>query len=133
MIWKQYRNEFAVALSLLLLLLALGYKSVQFSQREENSLEMQRAITEFKELIVLKKRWGDTKITTKVDKLSKLVPAAKLKWQKKAKKLTASYRGITAKELNKVVTTILNLPVQIEMLEIKNDHGSYNVEVKCKW
>jgi len=133
MIWKQYKNELIVAMSLLLLIVALGYKNAQLSARTENIFNMKHSVSEFQELIVLKKRWGDKKISTRVDKLKKIVPASKLKWQKKTKKVTASYQGISAKELNKVITTILNLAVQIDLLEIKNNNGSYTVEFKCKW
>jgi len=35
--------------------------------------------------------------------------------------------------LNKVVTTILNLAIQIQGLEVKENHSSYDVEFKCKW
>ena len=133
MMWKQYKNELIVAMSLLLLIIALGYKNTQLSARTENISNMKHSVSEFQELIVLKKRWGDKKITANVDKLKKIVPDAKLKWKKKTKKLTASYQGISAKELNKVITTILNLAVQIDLLEIKNNNGSYTVEFKCKW
>jgi len=133
MIWKRYRNELIVALSLLLLLSAIGYKRMAVSSSVENKSNTKYAVREFQELISLKKRWADKKISKKVDKLQKLLPDTKVKWKKKGKKLSASYKGLTSKELNKVITGILNIAVQIELLEIRNNNSSYDVEFKCKW
>lgn len=133
MIWKRYQNELIVALALLLLIMALVYKNVQVSSSTESLALSKQEVREFKELVILKKRWLDKRTSKKLDKLQKLVPSSKIKWQKKGKKLTASFHGISSQELNKVITMILNLAVQIELLEIKNDQGSYNVEFKCKW
>lgn len=133
MIWKRYRNELIVTLSLLLLLAALGYKRMAVSSSVENETNTKYVVREFQELISLKKRWADKQISKKVDKLQKVIPQTKVKWQKKGKKLTASYKSLTSKELNKVITTILNIAVQIEFLEIKNNNSSYDVEFKCKW
>ena len=133
MIWKRYQNELMVALALLLLVIALIYKNVQVSSSAESLTLSKQEVREFKELVILKKRWLDKRTSKKLDKLQKLVPSSKIKWQKKGKKLTASFHGLSSQELNKVITTILNLAVQIESLEIKNDQGSYNVEFKCKW
>jgi len=133
MIWKQYQNELLVAFTFILLLSGIGYKSMQVTQREESFASMQDSLLEFKELLVYKKRWVDKKTSKKLDKLKALVPAAKLNWQKKGKKLHAVYSDMTAQELNKVVTTILNLPVQIQTMELKNSKDAYRLEFKCKW
>jgi hypothetical protein len=122
-----------VALALLLLIIALVYKNVQVSSSTESLTLSKQEVREFKELVILKKRWLDKSTSKKLGKLQKLVPSSKVKWQKKGKKLTASFHGLSSQELNKVITMILNLAVQIELLEIRNDQGSYNVEFKCKW
>jgi hypothetical protein len=137
MILKRYQKELIVALSLLLLLIALVYKSTAVNSNEKNISMGAAEVREFKELLSLKKRWLNKKTSKNVDKLQKLVPASKLTWKKKGKKLTVIYSEITPKELDKVVTTILNLSVQIQTLDIMNTResspSSYNVELKCKW
>ena len=72
-------------------------------------------------------------MTQKIVKLKMLIPASKVTWSRKNKKLTASYRGLTAKEINKLVMKILNLAVEIQKLQVKNTASSYDVEFKCKW
>ncbi len=133
MIWKQYQNELLVAFTFILLLSGIGYKSMQVKHREESFASMQGSLLEFKELLAYKKRWVDKKTSKKLDKLKALVPAEKLNWQKKGKKLHAVYSNMSATELNKVVTAILNLPVQIKTMELKNSHDVYKLEFKCKW
>jgi len=133
MIWERYRNELMVLLSLLLLIFALLYKSSQTSNSIENRTVTKYAVQEFKQIIAHKKQWADKNIVKKLDKLKKVVPESKVQWKKKGKTLTAQFKGLSAKELNKVVTTILNLVVQIQVLKVKENHSSYDVEFKCKW
>lgn len=133
MTWKRYRNELMVGISLLLLLAGIGYKQMQTSARVDMAKSIQASVSEFQELVALKKRWGDKRTTAKVEKLKTLVPASKVQWQKKGKKLTVSYKGLDSKELNKVVTTLLNLAVQIDHLQIVEQNGNYDLELKCKW
>ena len=133
MMFKRYQNELIVAFSILLLIISLVYKSTALSSSSESLSMGKQELSEFKELLVFKKRWLDKKTPKKVDKLEKLVPASKVIWKKKGKKLTASYKDLTAKELNKLVTSILNIAVQIQVLEISNNDGSYTMEFKCKW
>ena len=130
---KRYQNELIVAFSVLLLLVAFAYKSAAFSSSTESLSMGKQELSEFKELLVFKKRWLDKKTSKKVDKLEKLVPVSKVIWKKKGKKLTASYKDLDPKELNKLITSILNMTVQIQVLEIRNNDGSYSVEFKCKW
>jgi len=131
--WKQYQNELIVLITFLLLIIALTYKNVKVSWAIENSHTITSSLNELKEIIELKKRWADKATTKRVDKLQNIVSSSKLKWNKKSKKLTATYIDINSRELNKVVTTLLNIAVQIEKLEIKQTGITYRVDLKCKW
>jgi hypothetical protein len=131
--WKQYQNELIVLASLLLLVMAIIFKNVRVSSAIESSHNISRSLNELKEIVDLKKRWADKTTNKKVDKLKSVVSSSKLKWIKKTKKLTAIYTNLNSKELNKVVTTLLNLTVQIDKLEIKQTGTTYGVELKCKW
>ena len=130
---KLYRNELIVAVSLLLMLSALVYKNTQISSGAQAMLSNKHTVREFRELIVLQKTWANKNISKKVDKLEKVIPASKVKWSKKGKKLTAVYKGLDPKELNKLITTILRIAVQIQELKINRNSSSYDVEFKCKW
>ena len=130
---KLYRNELIVALSLLLMLFAFIYKNTQISSGAQAMLSNKHTVSEFRELIALQKTWANKNISKKVDKLKKVIPASKVKWSKKGKKLTAVYNGLDPKELNKLITTILSTAVQIQELKINRNGSSYDVGLKCKW
>jgi len=130
---KRYQNELVVLLAFLLMIGAFLYKNGQISSQEKYATITKQAVSDFKEIIALKKIWADKKTSKKVEKLKGLIPVSKVTWSNKGKKLTVSYKGLTAPELNKLVTKILDLPVEIKKLKIQNIASSYDVEFKCKW
>ena len=133
MTWKRYQNELIAFVAFILMFGGYVYKTVQVSSQAETMIEATRSVGEIKEVIALKKIWSDPKISKKVEKLQTLIPASKVKWSSKSKKVTANYKGLTAAELNNLVTKILNLPVEIKKLQIQKIASSYDVEFKCKW
>lgn len=131
--WKRYQNELIVLTALLFMFMGYLYKHTQVSSQREAMVESKHALEEIKEVVALKKIWSDKKTTQKVAKLKTLIPESKIRWSKKSKKVTASYKGLSDKELNTLVTKILNLPIAIKKLHIKNVASSYDVEFKCQW
>ena len=131
--WKLYKNEIIVAVALLLMLGGFFYKNTQISSRSKEILSTKHTVREFRELVSLQKTWANKNISKKVDKLEKIVPSSKVKWGKKGKKLTAVYNDLDPKELNKLITTVLSMSVQIQELKINRNNSSYGVELKCKW
>jgi hypothetical protein len=133
MIWKRYQNELIALIAFVLMFSGYVYKNTQVSSQLKTMNAASYSVGEVKEVIALKKIWSDKKTTKKVDKLQTLIPADKVKWSNKNKKVTATYKGLTASELNKLVTKILNLPIEIQKLKIEKLATSYDVEFKCKW
>jgi len=133
MTWKRYQNELIVLIAFVFMLGAYGYKTAQVSSQAQSLASAKHSVEEIQEVISLKRIWADTKISKKVEKLQTLVPASKIKWSSQNKKVTASYKNLTATELNTLVTKILNVPVEIEKLKIQKVASSYDVEFKCKW
>ncbi len=133
MIWKRYQNELIVLFAFILMFSAYAYKNTQVSEHAEQRAGTNYAMAEIKEVIALRKIWSDKKTTQKIKKLQTLIPESKVKWSSKRKKLTATYKGLTSKELNKLVTKILNLAVEIQKLKVQKIASSYDVEFKCKW
>ena len=130
---KRYQNELIVLLALFLMFGAYLYKNGQISSQSKYANNTKQVINDFKEIVSLKKVWADKKTSKKVEKLKALIPEYKVKWSNRSKKLTATYKGLTSAELNKLVTKILGLAVEIKKLEIQKIGSSYDVEFKCKW
>jgi hypothetical protein len=133
MTWKRYQNELIALIAFVFMLAAYGYKTAQVSSQAQSIAAAKHSVSEIQEIVSLKKIWADTKTSKKVEKLQTLVPASKIKWSNKNKKVTASYKNLTARELNTLVTKILNVPVEIQKLKIQKVASSYDVEFKCKW
>jgi len=130
---KRYQNELVVLLAFLLMLMAFLYKNGQISSQAEGTASSKHAVSEFKEIVALKKVWADKKISKKVEKLQELIPSSKVKWSKKSRKVTAVYEELSSTELNKLISKILSLAVVIIQLDIEKTGLSYHVEFKCKW
>jgi hypothetical protein len=133
MSWKRYQNELIALTAFVVMLAAYTYKHTQITSQAQAVQSIQKALDELKEVIALKKIWANKKTSKKLAALQSLVPASKVKWSKKGKKLTASYTGLSSNELNKLTTKILNLPVEVSLLDIQKTGSTYNVEFKCKW
>jgi hypothetical protein len=133
MTWKRYQNELIALAAFLLMLIGYGYKTAHVSSQMETMASVKHSVGEIKEVVALQKIWADKKTTKNVEKLQTLIPVSKVQWSSKSKKVSAVYKGLTATELNKLVTKILNLPVEIQKLKIQKIASFYDVEFKCKW
>lgn len=131
--FKRYQNEIIVLGAFVFMLAAYAYKNYQVTQQTQNVSEVKYALSELKEALALKKVWSDKKILKKIETLKSTVAGSKVKWSKKGNKLTANYENLTDKELNKLVTKIMNLPIVITLLDIEKIGSSYRVEFKCTW
>ena len=133
MMWKRYQNELIALVAFMLMFVGYVYKNVQVSSQTQIMAETRSSVADIKEVISLQKIWSDKKTTKKVEKLQTVIPQNKVKWSHKNKKVTVNYKGLTTRELNTLVTKILNLPVEIQKLKIQKSASSYDLEFKCKW
>jgi len=133
MIWQRYRNELIVAAALLFALSAFLYKHAERTEMAQSNQQMAKEFALLKETVSLKKIWGDKQIGKKVDRLKNLVDPSKLIWQKKGRKLHMELHDLSASEVNKVVTRLLNIPVQVQKLKSEKTGNMYSMEIVCKW
>ncbi len=132
---QRYKNELILLLTLLFVLVAFIYKISAHTYVKENQIKINQDIAQMTNIINLKKQWGGKGISKKVQTLKTIVPTSKVKYFKKApKKLSASYKGLTTNELNKITNKLINLAVQINQLKIqKKSKNNYIMEFICKW
>ena len=132
-ILKSYRNELLLAMSFLLFLIAFTYKGNVVSDAGEINKKQETSLQELKDVIALKKIWGDKKTGKKVAKLQHIVSATKVRWHKNAKKLKVNFVNLKPSELNRIMVKIMNLAVVIQKLDIRKNGKTYYLELKCKW
>jgi hypothetical protein len=134
MIWKRYQHELIVLAALLLMVVAYFYKSSSINRLGSVKMEVAQSSAEVGEIIALKKQWGDPKLTKKVEKIKKGITPDKIKkFTVKSKKLTASFRGLSDKEMNSIMIKLENIAVQINKLSVKHQDNGYTMEFTCKW
>ena len=132
---QRYRNEIILLIAVLFALFAFIYKISANTYVKENRTEITKKISEINTILTLKKQWGGKGLGKKVQSLKTVVNTSKVKsFNKKSKKLIASYVGLTGNELNKVTNKLINLPVQITNLTIQqSSKNQYTMEFTCKW
>lgn len=131
--WMNYRNELVVAAAFVLMLAAFGYKEAKVGGQADAAVQGSKAVSEIKEVIALKEIWGNKNLSKKVDVLKTVVSASQVSWNKKSKKLTARYSGLSNSEVNRLGKKVMNLAVVIEKLEVSKKGDLFDVELQCKW
>ena len=134
MIWKRYRNEIIVLVAFVLMVSGYLYKSSSTDSLDRVKAEVALSVTKVGEIIALKKQWGNEKLTGSVNKMNLNIAPDKIKqFSIKSKKLQASYRGLSDKEMNGIILKLQNIAVQIIKLGVKRQGESYTMEIICKW
>jgi len=134
MILKRYQNEAIVLFAFVLMIAGYLYKSSSANTLDRVKAEVALSATEAGEIIALKKQWGSEKLTGSVNKINLNIAPDKIKqFSIKSKKLQASYRGLSDKEMNGIIFKLQNIAVQVIKLGVKRKGDSYNMEIVCKW
>ena len=134
MMWKRYQNEAIVLLAFVLMIAGYLYKSSSADSLDRVKAEVALSATEVGEIIALKKQWGNEKLTGSVNRMNLNIAPDKIKqFSVKSKKLQASYRGLSDKEMNGIILKLQNIAVQIVKLGVKRKGDSYTMEIVCKW
>jgi len=132
---QRYKNELILLFAVLFALFAFIYKLSANAYVKENRTEITQKISEINTILTLKKQWGGKGLGSSVAKLKTVISPSKIKsFNKKSKKLIASYSGLTGNELSKLTNALINIPVQITQLNIQQrSKNQYTMEFTCKW
>ena len=135
MILQRYKNELIILVTLLFLIFSAIYKYSAAIDVNKNKRTTKETITQINHIGTLKKQWGGKQLANKVKVLKTVVPNDKVVlFQKKSKKLTASYKNLTGTQLSTVTNKLINIPVQITRLDVQQSAKNlYSMEFTCKW
>ena len=134
-ILQRYRNELILLFALIFALFGFLYKLSSTTYVETNRNDIQKQIAEISSITALKQQWGGTQMANRVKSLQTVVPSSKVAvFNKKSKKLVASYKNLTGNQLSSVTNELINLPLQIVLLNINQSaKDQYTMEFTCKW
>jgi hypothetical protein len=126
-----YRHELLIVVALLFAIGSYLYKEHRITLQD--STQSEAMLQEIKESVELQALWGDKRLTKKVDEMRLGLSPAKVKWSRKGKRLQATFKTLSARELNGVMKQVMNLAIEIEKLELLKSGETYSLELKCKW
>ena len=132
---QRYKNEIILFLTAMFAIFAFYYKLSATNYVNENKAVIQKQISEIVEIESYKKQWKSKGIANKVKIFKRIVPTSKVKiFSKKSTKVTLSYINLNTNELNKISNKLLNMPIQIIKLRIKeSSKNKFTMEFTCKW
>jgi len=132
---QRYKNEIILFLTAMFAIFAFYYKLSATNYVNENKAVIQKQISEIVEIESYKKQWKSKGIANKVKIFKRIVPTSKVKhFSKKSTKVTLSYINLDTNELNKISNKLLNMPIQIIKLRIKeSSKNKFTMEFTCKW
>jgi len=132
---QRYRNEIILFITAMFAISAFYYKLSATNYVNENKALIQKQISEIIEIESYKKQWKSKNIGKKVKIFKRIVSSSKLKhFSKKSTKVTLSYINLNTNELNKISNKLLNMPIQIIKLRIKeSSKNKFTMEFTCKW
>ncbi len=132
---QRYRNEIILLLTALFAIFAFYYKLSATNYVNENKALIQKQISEIVEIESYKKQWKSKGMAKKVKIFKTIVPASKIKlFSKKSSKVKVSYINLSTNDLDKITNKLLNMPIQIIKLQIKESRkNKFTMEFTCKW
>ena len=132
---QRYKNEIILLLTVIFAGSAYYYKFSANNYVEKNRSIIQKQIKEINTIESYKKQWANKSMGKKVKVFKTVVQSSKIKiFKKKSSKLTLSYINLNSNDLNKITNKLLNMPIQIVKLKIKESgKNKFTMEFKCKW
>ena len=132
---QRYKNEIILLMTLLFVIFSFMYKLSANEYVTENKSVIDKQISEIIAIEKYKKQWTSKGMANKVKIFKTIVGSSKVKrYSKKSSKVVLSYINLTARELNKVNNKLLNMPIQIVTLQIKEiSKNKFTMEFTCKW
>lgn len=131
--YKQYQNEIIVAVAVVVFTLALLFKQHALSVSEENAQRFSAQNSEVQQAVALKKLWGAKDIKKKLIGLKSSLPANKVTWRQSGTKVDAVFSTLAPAEVNRLISKLMSLAVQIESLSVKKQDDNYEVKLQCRW
>jgi len=131
---KPHATELWILGALLFALIALNYRYHQ--KRELTRLQSQSAQTlrEIDETIQLQRIWNTRGLREKLETLRRELPGNLVKaFDLRRRELRIRLEGLDSRLLNRVVTRLGALPLQIRELQIDRQGKTYTMECRCAW
>jgi hypothetical protein len=127
-------RELILGAALVLALLAFLYRSSQVRNYRSLQTQTESTLAEIREVLDLKRLWNTKGLRSKLDRLRGVVPASSFKvFDIEQHKAHLKAEGLDGLHLNRLLSRIGGLPVEILSLQIHRQGERYTMECRCKW
>jgi len=134
MIWKKYINELIILGAFIFMIMGYSYKSIQATRLYTVKSETSKSINDITQIIGLKNQWDNKKIKSKILRLKNNLSESNIQsFELKSRKLSAIFKNLSNKQMNKLIINLENRAVQIILLKVTRRDKKYKMEIKCKW
>jgi hypothetical protein len=129
--WQRYKAETIMALSVAGALFALWYKYAAYDRSWQETKTFENKIAQIKRTAAYKKLWHDPSVLKRLEALRNMVDEQRVRMKKSGNALHARFDALTPKELDRIVTKLLRLPVTIKRFSVTEEQGKYRLEWIC--
>ena len=134
MIWKKYINELFILGALVFMIIGYSYKNIQIDKLYTVKSESSKSINDITQIVGLKDHWDNKTIKNKISKIKNNLSKNNIKsFELKSRKLTAIFKNLSSKQMNKAIINLENTAVQIILIKVTLKDKKYKMEIKCKW
>lgn len=126
--------ELAALLAVVFMIGAGAFNLYQSQRLKQVEREVRNTQTELRDTLALKALWDTKGLREKVEKLRGLVRSDQMEtFRLKKHMLELRARKLSGRDLNRLMSKLGALPLQIQELEISRSNDLYTLECRCKW
>jgi len=127
------KNTIIIALSTLFLIGAVAFSYIQkqnfFKELEDIKVQKQ----EIEQTIALQKLWKAKKVKSKIESALSFLKNDQKYLKIDKNKAVVNLANLNEKELNRVLSKLASMPIQLKNLDIKKVGNNFTLECKCVW
>jgi hypothetical protein len=130
---RKYGFEAILAVSILFAVAMSIYKHHAFSTAWDQTKRTEKKIAEIKKLKGLQSFWRSSGMANRLRTIKPMLKGKHVQWEISGKKLKAGCDGLTAKEVDRILTKLFRLPVEIRRFSLSEENDRYRLEWICGW
>ncbi len=120
-------------LAAVLMFASLAYRIFEAHRLETVRHQSEQTLKEVTSTVALERLWHTKDWKKKLLHLRQILPQNEIKrFELKGEKLSILLEGVEGKDLNRFLSRLESLPLQIQTLEVQGEKNRYRMECRCK-
>ncbi len=120
-------------LAAVLMFASLAYRTFEAHRLETVRRQSEQTLKEVAATVALERLWHTKDWKKKLPRLRQMLPQNEIKrFELKGEKLSILLEGVEGKDLNRFLSRLESLPLQIQTLEVQGEKNRYRMECRCE-